>query len=543
MRTTKRIFAALGLACVALVAHAAGALQPVPAPDTAKLAPAVAKKMADERAVIDKAKVDLVGPPLAQAYADIGALYARHGFDEAAAVAFHDATQIDPDDARWYYLGGVLARKLKRDDAARADFQAALDRDKVYLPIRYRLADTLVALGDLAGARKVLDEAARDHADQPVVFAMLGQLALKQKQYADAVNALNKALKLDPQATRLYAYLGDAYAGQNNAKAAAEARAKAGDGAPTLADPLLAGMLAPPQDVGDTLTEAQAFAREGRMQAARDTLAVVLKKTPDDAEALALSARIEAALGNQAVAQSYVDQALKAKPDSAPVHLASGIVAEHRGDDARAYDEYRRAQKIDARQPDAWLLLGNAEMRRTRFAQAAEQYRGLVALQPDNAVAYAHLVAALFAQGKCTEAVSTLGAAMAKYKDNGDLAQVYVRATSTCREADAKSRDTALEYGRALYKTRPDAGNSAALALALAAHGKFKEAQEYQAQAIFEVVGARNAEAAALLRSTMQQFDKQQVPDRPWPVEHPYFTAPLLGAVRAAAPTPAPVKK
>jgi len=87
--------------------------------------------------------------------------------------------------------------------------------------------------------------------------------------------------------------------------------------------------------------------------------------------------------------------------------------------------------------------------------------------------------------------------------------------------------------------SRPDASSSAALALALAAHGKFKEAQEYQAEAIFEVTRARNAEAAALLKSTMQQFVKKQVPDRPWPAEHPYFKAPLLGAARTAAPTAA----
>jgi len=115
-----------------------------------------------------------------------------------------------------------------------------------------------------------------------------------------------------------------------------------------------------------------------------------------------------------------------------------------------------------------------------------------------------------------------------------------VRVASTCADADAITRDIALEYGQALYKKRPDATNAAALALALAAHGKFKDAQEYQAQAICEATRARNPEAAALLKSTMQQFVKQQVPDRPWPAGHPYFKAPLLAAPPpAVAPAPA----
>lgn len=529
-------------------AHADSLIQPVPVPDTSKLAPEAAKKIADERAVIDKARAGLVGPPLAEAYADLGALYARNDFDEAAAVAFYDASQISPNDGRWYYLRGVIARRLKRNDDARANFQAAFERDKVYLPISFRLADVLLETGDAAGARKLLEDAAREHADQAVPFAMLGQLALKQKRYADAVDGLNKALKLEPQANGLYTYLADAYAGQGNTKAADEARAKAGSVAVQINDPLVAGMLSPRPQVGTTVADAQALAREGNIQAARDTLGTLLKKNPDDVEALALAARIEATLGNQAIAQTYIDRALQAKSENAVTHVSAGIVAEYGADDAKAYDEYRKAQKIDRKQPDSWLLLGNAEMRRARYAQAAEQYRGLVALQPANAVAYAHLVAALFAQGKCTDALSAINEAVAKNKNDGDLIQVFVRTASTCADADAKTRDIALDYGKLLYKERPDATNSTALALALAAHGKFKEAQEYQAQAIFEATRARDAEAAALFRTTMQQFVKQQMPDRPWPAEHPYFKAPLLTAARPAAaqpaaPAAAPAKK
>lgn len=542
MRASQRFFASFLLALAAVAAHADGSLQPVPTPDTSKLTPEAAKKLAEERAVIDKAKANLVGPPLAQAYADLGALYARNGFDDAAAVAFYDASQVDPNDGRWYYLRGVIARKLKRNDDARANFQAALERDKVYTPIRYRLADTLVDLGDLDGARRVLEQARNEHPEQAATHAMLGDLAMKQKRSADAIVSYNQALQRDPQATALYARIAAAYAAQGNTKAADEARAKAGNGAVALDDPIIAGMLMSQPSAGGTVTDAQAFAREGNIQAARDTLAALLKKNPDDVDALVFSARVEAALGNPAIARASADRALKLKSDGAAAHVASGIVAEYAGDEAKAYDEYRQAQKLDRKQADSWLLLGDAEMRRARYAQAAEQYRGLVALQPDNATAHAHLVAALVMQGKCADALSPVNEALARRKDDGDLIQVFVRLASTCPAADAKTRDVALDYGQALYKARPDAANSAALALAMAAHGKFKDAQEYQAQAIFEVMRARNSEAAALLKSTMQQFVKQQVPDRPWPVEHPYFTAPLLGAARAAAPTPVPAK-
>ena len=539
-----------GLLALAVVfdAHADSLLQTIPTPDTSKLTPETAKHLAAERAGFDELRAGAVGPPLAQIYGNIGALYLRNGFDDAAAVAFFDASQISPNDGRWLYLRGVIARKLKRNDDARVDFQAALEQDKVYLPIRYRLADTLIDLGDLAGARKLLEDAAREHADQPVIFAMLGQLALRQKRYADAIDNINAALKLDPKANELYKHLADAYAGQGNAKAAAEARAKAGDVAPRLDDPLVAGVYAaaPPQLSGTPIEQAQALARQGRIGAAREKLADILKTNPDDADALALSARIEASMGNIAIAQAEIESALKVKPDSATVSLSSGIVAEHAGDDAKAYEAYRHAQHQDAKYADSYLLLGNAEMRRNHYAQAAEQYRQFAALQPDNAIAYAHLVAAQVAQGKCADALQSINGALARRAKDGDLMQIFVRLASTCPAASPQERDVALDYGQLLYKQSSGAGNSSALALAMAAHGKFKEAQEYQAEAIFDAVRAGDMTSAALYKTTNQQFfDKQQVPDRPWPAQHAYFTAPLLSPARAApaAAVPAPAPK
>ena len=53
----------------------------------------------------------------------------------------------------------------------------------------------------------------------------------------------NRALAIDPKATKLYAQLADAYTGAGNAKAAADARAKVGDGMPALGDPIGLGLV------------------------------------------------------------------------------------------------------------------------------------------------------------------------------------------------------------------------------------------------------------------------------------------------------------
>ena len=94
----------------------------------------------------------------------------------------------------------------------------------------------------------------------------------------------------------------------------------------------------------------------------------------------------------------------------------------------------------------------------------------------------------------------------------------------------------ARDYALALYKELPNAGDSAALALAEAANGKFDEAQKFQAEAIYQAVRVGNKTLADMYRGTMKQFDAKQVPDRPWPAEHAYFKPPRLEPVPSAPP-------
>jgi len=536
----------VGLSFSLQATAAEGLLKPLPNVDTAKLTPADAAAVKAARVEFDSAHGKLVGPPLAQVYANVAAAYARAGLKDAASIAFYDASQIDPEDGRWMYLRGVIARDLKQNAEARANFEAALKLDDVYLPIRYRLSDTLVDLGDIDGARKVLERTTREHPDQAVAFAMLGQISMRQKRYTEAIENLQRALKLEPQATQLYKTLAEAYTGVGNATAAKEAESKAGDVPPRLADPLVIGLYgggAPAQQLSGTpLQQAEQLAGSGKIAAARVKLADYQRDHADDVDALAFQARLEASLGDHLIAQAAADQALTLKPDSATALFARGLVYEYAGDDNQAYAFYQRAVRADVKLAPARLLLGNAEMRRGRYSQAAEQYHQLTLLQPDDPQAQAHLVAAQVAAGQCGRALADTSAAQKRNPKNGELMQIFVRLASTCTAAKQEERDMALDYAQALYKQRPDAGDSSALALALAAHGKYTEAQQYQAEAIFESVRNGDKQSAESYKATQASFVAKQVPDRPWPAGHAYYNPPLLTPVKAPAAAP-PAKK
>jgi tetratricopeptide (TPR) repeat protein len=530
----------LGLLLAAGAANLAAEalLRPLPQPDTSKLSAEAAKQVAQARAEFEEARTGLVGGELATAYAQVGAVYLRGGFDEVAAVAFYDASQLAPKDGRWMYMRGVVARGQKRNADARAAFEAALALDKNYLPIRYRLADTLIDLGDVAGARKVLQAAQKELPGRAPAWAMLGRLELKQKRYADAVTNLEQALKLEPQANALYQDLAAAYTGLGNAESAAAASAKVGNTPPSIDDPLVAGLYQrAPQLTGTPLEQARQLLVLHAFIGARGKVDEALQADPNDVEALALAARLDALMGKPAQAQDEAARALRLKPDSATANLSQGMVYEFAGNEAKAHGYYQRAVEEDARQPDARLLLGNLLMRRGEYARAAEQYRQLVLIDP-GAEAEARQAAALVASGHCADAFKLVNGALSKRPQDGDLLQLFVRLASTCPVASEQERSMALDYAKVLYKELPDAADSTALALALAAQGKFEEAQKSQAEAIFDAVRLNDNARAEMYRETMRQYAARQMPDRPWPAQHPYFKPPALTPL-PAAPQPA----
>lgn len=534
--------AACALLCLLpLLAAAEALVKPLPTPDSARLAPDVAKQLAEQRAEFEKAKVDLVGADLAAAYAKIGALYARAGQLDVAAVAFYDASQLAPKDSRWLYLRGTVARQQKLNADARANFEAALALDQDYLPIRLRLADTLSESGDLDGARKLLDTAAAN-ARSAALFAMLGRIEVKQRRYAEAIEHFNRALTLEPQANALYADLADVYTAQGDAAQAKEAQAKAGNAQPTLADPLVAGIYqqGAAAVAGTPLEQARQLIARGDIGAAHGKLDEALKTKPDDVEALALAARIDALVGRREIAQDEVSRALKIKSDSAVANLSQGMIYEFAGDEANAYTWYQRSARLDPKLADAQLLLGNIEMRRGRYAEAAEHYRALAAITDETVEIAARLVAAQVAAGRCGDALGHVNQLLAKHPKDGELMQVFVRLASTCSAAPAQERSMALDYAKALYKQRPNAADTTALALATAAQGNFEEAQNYQAEAIYEAVRVGNKPLADMYRATMSQFVAKQVPDRPWPAQHEYFKPHLLQVLEASTPGATP---
>jgi len=537
-------------------AFAAEALvKPVPVPDLSKLPPAQAEELRQSRIEFEKIRPTLVGDALAQGYAMMGAAYARSGFYAESAVAFDDSIALMPDDSRWIYARGIVARMQKQNTEAQGYFEQALTLNQEYLPIRIAVVNARIEKGDLEGARKLLTDFVAANPKEPVALAMAGDVALRQKRYADAIDATNRALAIDPKATKLYGQLADAYTGVGNAKAAADARAKVGDGMPALGDPIGLGLVqvqlpaqpnaakpdAQPGSTGVNAAAARSLTPEReaafllatkQYDVARQKLDSALRNRPNDAELLAIYARVEAADGNLAQAKTRAQAAVTANPNAPAAQFVFGLVLEMMSDDRAAQLVYEKAISLDPKAPEPQMALANLLMRTGRYDEAATRYRAVTQVDKTNGEAWTRLVAAESAAGKCDAAIRDINGALAKDARNGILMELFVRVTSTCPASHAEEKRMALDYGGKIYQQSDAAPVGEAYALAQAANGKWDDAVKTQQAAMFVLVrnGRRNDLPA--YRDFLQQFQAHKMPDHPW--------APMSEVLRPERPGPDP---
>jgi predicted Zn-dependent protease len=525
--------ALLAYAVVGLV-HAAGLLLPLPAGELSKLSPEQRTELMARRAEFDQARGTLVGPYLADAYAKAAALYARYGVFDVTRVALTNAIALEPNDGRFEYLAGVFAAEAGDVAGARGHYERALKLDTEYLPIRYRLMAVQLQLNDLAGARATAEAVAKLRPELAPAHAALGEIAMRERRAQDAVAAFRKALAADPNATSLYGPLAQALEAAGDKAGAATARAKIGNGVSAYPDPLVQGIYAPV--AADVATLALSLALEGKYAQARQQLDAALQAKPDDVAALAAYARIEADAGQLAKARAQAAAALKLAPNDAQANLAQAIVDEVGGNEKQAQLSYEKAVRADLKLGEARLLLGNLYMRLRQYNAAAEQYRQLVALDAKNGTSKARLAAAMALSGRCADALREINQGLRANARDGDLMQIFVRLAATCSQASAEERQMAVDYGQALYKQRPDRAHSEALAMALAATGKAKDAVDYQAQAMFDAIKVDDQPALSYLKPVLERYKAGQRAALAWPAGHPYTSPPRL-TPSAAAPT------
>jgi len=260
-----------------------------------------------------------------------------------------------------------------------------------------------------AGTRSVADED-QDRAEQ----YKKAQAALDQQNYAEAERLLTGLIKADPKNAGMLYQLAFAQEAQEKDDAA-EASYKT-------------AIAADPKQFESTLALGFIQARKGHLDSARETLQRAVALQPGDtAQAKALKARAYRALAqidqakDPAAARDWLVAALKLTPETPEDTLMVAELADAAGDTADAAAQYKKLMAKGPTSPEVAVSYARYLLRHGQAAEATPLLEQLLAANPDDAN-LKRLLAHLYTQANDpAKAEPMLRAALAATPDDPSL--------------------------------------------------------------------------------------------------------------------------
>lgn len=354
------------------------------APPAGAQAPPLDALDAEVRAEIETARRELATArssgtepaALAAAAGNLGALYLRYDFSQAAEPLLEEAAAFAPTEHRWLYFLGMLRQGDGRLREAVEAYKAVLAVQRGDLPTVLRLADLHLELGEPELARVLWEASLENELSRPAAEAGLGRIALAAGRPAEALDRFRTALELQPTAEALRYEIGLAL-----------------------------------RELGRLAEAREALEQRGELQVSYpDPLARELRGLGSGGEVTELIRRGDAARrgGDPENALAFYRGAVEADPSHKGARRSVARTLEEKGDFAAAAAERQRILDLDPDDPKSWRDLAIARLRNGEGADALELLRRSVELDPSSADARLDLGVALIAEGRLEEALPHL---------------------------------------------------------------------------------------------------------------------------------------
>gem|GEM_PF-429904 len=386
-----------------------------------------------------------------------------------------------------FWLGAVLEAVGKRDEAESAYRRAIVlgGADAQVVQAYTRLAMLLAGKGQGDAGRQLLDEAAQKLPKSPALFKALGELALQQGGYDEALRHFAKARSLAPDDVGSLFLIGVTQRRQRAFEAALETFDKVAE-----IDRDYPGL---------ALERGLVFESAGRGEDALKAYEAALAKAPDDVD---LKLRVgcgKASAGRGADAEKLLREVLSERPASAETNYCLGRAILAKGVDVTlALRHLERATDLDPHRAEYHLYVGLAALEAGRILQAQSALKRALELDQSLADAYWQRGVLRYRQGQVKDAVADLERALelrpSRYEAHAALADAYL---------DLQQEERAVaEWGKAIENDPDNALWRFRYGKLLAARSQFDAAQQQLAKAI-ELAGATKPSPAWLWEAHM----------------------------------------
>jgi tetratricopeptide (TPR) repeat protein len=346
-------------------------------------------------------------------------------------------TKDDNNAVLHYTLGRALAAKGDLD-AARPEFQKAVQKNQTYLEPRLALAEMAQLKGDYQTVLRYANEILAINPNLSRVRVLHAVSLINTGNSADGRKELTALEKANPQDKELQLQLGVLELHDKHFKEAEEYFRK------------LSG--AESNDVRPLSGLTQTLAAEGQLDKAVALLAEEVKKTPNNNQIRYLYGSMAAMAGRYDTAIEEFGRLVAASPKAPQLYIALGNAYRMKGDYANALSTLEKGAALAPKDPAPVVAEAEVLSRSGRTPQALEKYRAALEIAPDNP-ALLNNVAYLLADtgGSLDEALKYARRALQidskqpRYSDT--LGWIYFK---------QKLNDSALQVFRTLTASNPD---------------------------------------------------------------------------------------
>ena len=349
----------------------------------------------------------LANPQDADAVGRLGMMLHAYEQHRSAVSCYEIAHAMEPRSLSWIYLLGIEQAALGDSTAAARSLRGAVAIDPKYVPARIRLADVLMAAGDLEGSLVEYTSLAREVPDLAAAHYGLGRLSALRREPNTAVGHYRRAVDISPQFGTAHYALALAYrdAGRDQLaeRHAAEFR-RWGARRPAPPDPILESVVGFTNTARALLVTASQRASAGRLQEAIDLHLQALAIDSSVAQAHVNLISLYGRAGRIAEAESHYRAALVLDSSGADAHYNYGVLLASTGRPRDAIEAFRKTLDVNPFHAQAHNNLATLLAARGSLEDAVSHYRQAIANDPMHRSARFFLVRALLHLGRLPEA-------------------------------------------------------------------------------------------------------------------------------------------
>src|SRR4029079_5648074 len=167
-------------------------------PDLTQLEPEVRNQIKSQQDLLiaSMKEANASDAKLSNAYGTLGEVYHAYSLLSPAEECYMNATRLASTECRWNYLLAKVQQAQGHAEPAIRSYQVATTLQLAFVPAHINLGNLYLELNRLDEAKARFGLALQKEPNNAAAYYGLGQVALSKRNYAEAIQYLEKALAL-----------------------------------------------------------------------------------------------------------------------------------------------------------------------------------------------------------------------------------------------------------------------------------------------------------------------------------------------------------